>query len=148
MVSGPRTVNGKMLGALARRDDAGFTHWRAEMNQNEMEQGRLYAMCYGAFREAVELRFPVDYDPRDVTRFLSQPYVPLWEGARLPFLEADALIRSALGETGLVGGIPSDLVGEIRMQLFVYLVEDLSLTAEAVNALLERAEAWVASESS
>jgi hypothetical protein len=66
-----------------------------------------------------------------------------WPEAQLPLLEAEALIRSALGERGLVTGIPGVLVASIRMQVFVYVVEDLGLRSHEVDELISLAERFV-----
>ncbi|WP_345636783.1 hypothetical protein [Rugosimonospora acidiphila] len=132
-----------MLRALAKRDDEGFKYWRIRMNDDEEAKRTLYAMYYEAFREAADRRFPVGGDVRDIARFLAQPRVPLSPEMKLPVVESEALIRSALGERGLVKGIPKRMVSEIRMQLFVYLVEDLDLPDEKLDTLLEAAEGWV-----
>jgi hypothetical protein len=144
----PQTINGKMLRALAKRDDQGFKHWRAEVNRSEEDKRNLYAMYYEAFREAAERRFRTDAELQGLIQFLAQPRVPLSRELDLPLSEAEALIRSALGETGLVDGIPGRTVVEVRMQLFVYLVEDLDLSDTELDELLATAEDWVAFERS
>lgn len=144
--AGPTTINGHMLRALARRDDTAFKHWRARMNDDAHAQQTLYEMIFYAFREAVERRFTADTDVREITAFLAQPRPRLTPELTLAPLEAEALIRSALGETGLVQSIGTQQVVTLRMQLFVYLVEDLALSDEDLDRLLIDAETCLNTE--
>jgi hypothetical protein len=143
-VAGPTTIVGHMLKAIARRDNEVFVRWRAELNKNKAAQRILYPVLYETFRAAVEQRFAEGEDVRNITRFLNQPRLLLWPEAGFPIIEAEALIRSALGEQGLVDGISTENVVRIRYQLLTYLVEDLRLTDTELDTLIVDSERWVA----
>jgi hypothetical protein len=139
---GPQTPTGFMLAALARRDQDEFVRWRAVLNTDRAAAAEIRPILYEAFREVVERRFSDVIDRREILRFLQFPRTPLWPEAQLPLLETEALIRSALGERGLVGGIPGALVASIRIQIFVHVIDDLGLAWHAVEDLICLAERY------
>jgi hypothetical protein len=145
MSGAPRTINGKLIHALARRDSGEFDFWYLRMRQNAEAQEALFEMYYGVFGELAVLRFPPGVDIRNIVKFLVVPRVSVFPALCLPVLEAEALIRSALGERGLVDGIPGELAIEIWMQLITYLCEDLELSDAQLCDVIGRAEARVAS---
>jgi hypothetical protein len=129
-----------MLAGLARRDQGEFFKWRAILHENEEEGKRLNPLLFEVFRELVVRRFANEPDLRAIFRFLQVPRLLVVPDKRLPVLEAEALIRAALGERGLVGGIGIALASEIRLQLLVYLVEDLMLSQGEIDGLIVDAE--------
>jgi hypothetical protein len=135
-----------MLRGLARRDQGEFMRWRATLSKNATEARLLSPTLYQAFREVVERRFDADVDVREITHFLLTPRVGVAPEWRLPLLESEALIRSALGERGLVEGIDGVLVHEVRMQLFVHIVEDLAMSTSELDEVLTAAEQYVTEE--
>lgn len=141
----PRTINGKLILALARRDSADFDRWYLRMRKDSDAQEALFEMYYGVFGELAVLRFPPGCDMRSVAKFLVAPRVPVFPALQLPVLESEALVRSALGERGLVEGIPGDLAIEIWMRLITYLYEDLGISDDRLCELIGRVESRVAS---
>ena len=83
-------------------------------------------------------------DPRAAS--LGRERAPLWDGAELPLREAELLIRSGLGERELVSGIDKKLITLIRMQVFLYAVEDLKMSSSDVDRLIGLAEEYVAED--
>jgi hypothetical protein len=144
----PRTPSGRLLAALARRDQDDFVYWRTALNADKAAAADMRPTLFEAFREVVERRFGTSNDLREILQFLQAPRVPLWPEAELPTLKAEALIRSALGERGLIAGIAGTEIASIRMQLFVYLCEDLRLTPYEVNQVVALAEQYVSEEKS
>ena len=126
--------------ALAGRDQEDFFTWRAEVNKDAEQKRLLEPLLFEVFRELVVRRFANEPDLRAVVRFLREPRVPVFPDRRYPFLEAEALIRSALGERGLVEGISGLGAAETRYHLLVYLAEDLSLDRSDVDDLVADAE--------
>jgi hypothetical protein len=133
-----------MLRAVARRDNPAFEYWRARVKLAEDERERLYPLLYEVFRAAVELRFAGDEAPERIRAFLRQPRLLLWPDQGFAVDRAEALIRSALGEPGLVSGFTTEDVVVIRMQTLTYLVEDMALDEPQLDALIGRSERWVA----
>jgi hypothetical protein len=110
------------------------------MNESENEKERYKTTLYGVFRNLVWRRFGGAADLRVIVQFLAAQRRPVFPDKRFPFLEAEALIRSALGERGLVEGISVYSVTETRLQLLVYLAEDLGLDRPGIDDLIADVE--------
>ena len=136
----PATPAGRMLRALAGRDQEDFFRWRAEVNKDAGQKHMLDSLLFEVFRELVVRRFADEPDLRAVVRFLREPRVPVFPDRRYPFLEAEALIRSALGERGLVDGISALRAAETRYHILVYLAEDLMLDHDELDDVVADAE--------
>jgi hypothetical protein len=142
----PRTPSGCLLAALAQRNQDDFVYWRTALNADKAAAADIRPTLFEAFREVVERRFGTSDDLREIIRFLETPRIPLWPEAELPILKAETLIRSALGERGLIAGIPGTEIASIRMQLFVYLCEDLQLIPYEINEIIAVAEQYVSED--
>lgn len=129
-----------MLRAVARRNNPEFEHYREHMNQDEEEKERLFPLLYEVFRSAVELRFPEEGALEQIRAFLNQPRLLFWPDKGYSTTKAEALIRSALGERGLVSGITTGDAVVLRMQTFAYLVEDMRLSDQDLDLLISRSE--------
>jgi hypothetical protein len=134
-----------MIAALARRDEKNFVYWRDRVEASETDRADLWATTFEVFREAVERRFPTK-DRDDIVEFLSRERAMLWDGAELPSREAEAIIRSGLGERGLVSGIDKKLITLIRVQVFLYAIEDLRMSSSDVDSIICLAERYVAED--
>lgn len=145
MTKTPRTVNGKLILALSRRDSGDFDRWYLMMREDDEAQETLFEMYCGVLEELAKLRFPPGCDVRNVVKFLTVSRVPVFPALYLPILESEAIVRSALGEQGLVEGIPGKLAVEILMQLITYLYEDLGISEGRLRELIGRIEDRVAS---
>lgn len=143
MAERPKTMCGKVFAALARRDEQEFVYWRDRVDASESDRADLWATTYQVFRIAVETRFRGS-DRTGIVEFLGRRHAPLWVGAELSLREAEALVRSALGERGLVSGIDKKAAVLARMQVFMLVVEDLKLDSTAVDSLVVHAERVVA----
>ncbi|WP_319461060.1 hypothetical protein [Micromonospora sp. RTP1Z1] len=132
-----------MLGAVARRDNPGFFTWRNEMNRNDLAQQLLYPFLYEVFRLLVVRRFHDSDEVAEIRGFLAQPRLLLWPESGLCAPDAEALIRSALGASGLVGHLATGDIVVLRLQLMTYLVEDLKLSPTDLDALIAEAERFV-----
>ena len=143
----PSTLCGKMLAALARRDERDFAYWREQVDASDADRSDLWPTLYEVFQQAVRRRLTSN-GQHGIREFLSRSRVPLWSGATLPAHEADLLIRSALGERGLVSGIDNKVITLVRMQLYVYAIDDLGLNSDAVDSLIATAERYVAGDKS
>ncbi|SCF38212.1 hypothetical protein [Micromonospora mirobrigensis] len=140
----PMTAVGKALRAVARRDNADFEYWRKQMHRDEQEKMQLYPLLYEVFRGAAELRFAIEGNAGQIRPFVERARPLLWPAQGFPVGKAEALIRSALGESGLVSGFSTEEVVTIRMQTLTYLVEDLDLSDHDLDTLIAQAEQWVA----
>ncbi|WP_147437342.1 hypothetical protein [Micromonospora musae] len=129
---------------MARRDNGAFEHYRTHVNQDPGEREQLYPLLFEVFRFAVHLRFADDAAIEHIREFLNRPRLLLWPDRGFSKAKAEALVRSALGECGLVAGIATGDVVVIRMQVFTYLVEDMQLGDPELDALIAQAEQWVA----
>ncbi|MEU6204145.1 hypothetical protein ABZ814_11215 [Micromonospora musae] len=138
------TAVGLMLRAVARRDNGAFEHYRTHVNHDPGEKELLYPLLFEAFRFAVHLRFADDAGIEQIQEFLNRPRLLLWPDKGFSKAEAEALMRSALGETGLVAGIATGDVVLLRLQVFTYLVEDMQLSDPELDALIAQSEQWVA----
>lgn len=132
-----------MLLALALRDETEFFRQRTIINSDKSAAERLRPTLYNSFRKLVSSRFGNGEDRREVIDFLAQPRAPLWPGATLPLLESEAMIREALGEQGLTDGIPGSVTAPIRLQLLVYLMDDLKMSPSEKRELISDVEQLV-----
>jgi len=135
---GPQTVPGKMLRAIARRDFVEFRHWRSVMHR--VGNDGLGPILTSAFRSVVVRRFPPGTDRRDIIRFAMQPRQPLSSTVNLNPLEAEAYIRTILGEPDLIGDLSGRRLSDLAMQYFVFIVEDMGLGDEELDSILAKAE--------
>jgi hypothetical protein len=136
----PATAVGKMLSGLILRDQEEFIRWRAAVNRDDEQKERFRFTLFQVFRELVARRFSTEPDLRAVARFLRVPRLPISVDKQFPFLKAEALVRAALGERGLIQGVSIMEAADIRLQLVVYLAEDLGLNQNEVNDLVAGAE--------
>src|SRR5262245_2100595 len=143
MSAKPSTAVGLMLRAVARRNNPEFFHYREHVNQDEEEKKRLSPLLKEVFRSAVVLKFADAETAVQVRAFLEQPRLLLWPDKGFSIDKAEALIRSALGETGLVSGITTGEAVTIRVQTLTYLVEDMEMDVKDVDMLIAQAEEWV-----
>jgi hypothetical protein len=137
---GPSTVVANMLRAIALRDNPGFFDWRRAMNRDDSAKQLVYPLLFEVFSLLTVRRFLDGDDVSDIRRFLTQPRVLLWPESGFSVPDAEALIRSALGVSGLVGHLTTRDVVVLRVQLVTYLVEDLELSLADLDALIDEAE--------
>jgi hypothetical protein len=140
----PVTVAGKALRGLILRNPEEIIRWRAELNR-DLREGAAEAKLFGTilfrtFRQLLRIRFGDHPHVRTMTDFLRLPRFRERFPVKPPFLEAEALMRSALGERGLIDGISAKVVTEIRLQLLMYLAEDMGMSADQVDELLVSVE--------
>jgi hypothetical protein len=95
-----------------------------------------------AFTVAVRRRFAGNADPRSITGYVAQALVRQNEraGGRLA-REAEAVIRSVLGETRLREDIPDSRVTTIQLTLIRDLVDSQQMAADQIDALIAEAVA-------
>jgi hypothetical protein len=140
VVSKPTTAGGLCLRAAARRNNPEFFHYRDHINEDEAEKKRLPSLIKEVFRSAVVLKFGDASAVEQIRAFLGQPRLLLWPDTGFPISKAESLIRSALGETGLVSGITTGEAVTIRVQTFAYLVEDMKMDEKNLDLLIAQAE--------
>lgn len=97
---------------------------------------RLWA---AAFRMAVRRRFQPDSPLAEVTRTVTIA-VHVHEAARLPIVEAEMLVREALGETVPVDEIDPAVRVAVHLLLFASLTDELALGDGELDALVAEAE--------
>jgi len=100
-------------------------------------------LLYEVFRSAVVIRFANLEQGKQIDAFVERNRLLLWPEQGFPQDKARRLIRSALGERGLVGDISTEEATIIRMQSIAYLVDDMSMTADQVDWLISEAEHWI-----
>lgn len=88
-------------------------------------------------------RFTADYDVKEISRSVIEKALyyesPIDE--RQPVgLKAEALIRFALGERGLINGIDRKMASRLLVQRFSLLVENLELNEDQLDDLLVAVE--------
>jgi hypothetical protein len=135
----PHTAAAQMLRALARRDRIRFVHWRTVLKQTDNRD--LGPTLTSVIRSVVRRRFkPTDVP--EVIRFLGRDRVPVWSDLPLDVLKAEAYIRSILGEPGLTDDLTGRELTDIAMQLLPFIVEDLSMSDQELDAILIEAERY------
>lgn len=139
----PASVVSEMIRAVARRDDQSFKNWRKKFNQDRASQEVMPDLLYEVFRSAVVIRFANLEQGKQIDAFVERNRLLLWPEQGFPQDKARRLIRSALGERGLVGDISTEEATIIRMQSIAYLVDDMSMTADQVDWLISEAEHWI-----
>lgn len=138
----PDTSNGKFLRAIAVRDQASFDHWRSVI-QEDGEDGLLGDLLRDSVEELAQRRFAKDCDVAEITRFIIEnpfPFIDKDQFSSTVILDAEALIRAALGEPGLPEGIDRRAALNIHYQLLGLLVQDLGLTDSEVDDLISAME--------
>jgi hypothetical protein len=97
-------------------------------------------LFYRAFELAVRRRFGCDSPIADITRTVANaarrhPLVPL------PALEAEMLIRHALGEAVPIEDIPLPTLVTTHVVVFAAICDELALVDDEIDALIATAEA-------
>lgn len=127
---GPRTVAGAYLRATA-------INRRAARELRPEYDARVFFYC--AFELIVRRRFRWDHPIAEITRSVAaagRRHAPVI----VPALEAEMLIRDALGEAVPIEDIPLDAIVSTHLLVFASLVDELALNDDEVDALLVEAE--------
>jgi hypothetical protein len=140
----PMSAASEIIRAVARRDNQSFMSWREKLNRDSASQEIMPDLLYEVFRSAVVLRFANLEQGKQIDAFVERDRLPLWPELGFPKDKARRLLRSALGERGLVGDISTEEVTVIRLQSIAYLAEDMSMTSDQVDWLVSEAERWIA----
>jgi hypothetical protein len=99
--------------------------------------GRIAAV----FGLAVQRKFGPDSDVRAIVAFVAEARAELAEGDDIPPLEAEALVRAALGESELAENISQDVAVPAQIVLAVKILRDEHLSGKEVDQLLAEADA-------
>lgn len=144
MKSEPGTPGGRLIRAIALRDNDSFKLWRADVNLSEEAQAPLYDLIFEVFLTLVLLRFQNLANEGQVKEFIYRERLLLLPVAGFSRAKAELLVRSALGERGRISDISTGERVQLRLQLITYLVEDLSLVDEQIVHLIIDGERAVA----
>ncbi|GAA2514767.1 hypothetical protein GCM10010201_08710 [Pilimelia columellifera subsp. columellifera] len=136
----PRSAAGRMIFWLAQRNDNEFKKSRKEMRSNPAESERLFEIAYCSFRELVRLRFKQKHGYEEVKTFIAGIEKPVWNNITLSSIEAELLVRSALGESGLIDSISDEDIVAIAAQMFVHLAEQLDLPNKMILETIRTVE--------
>jgi len=124
--------------AAVREDSETVDRLSEEIGQDNWSAvaGRIAAV----FGLAVHRKFGSESDVRAITEFVADTRADIDEGEDIRPLEAEALIRAALGETELAEGIPPDVAVPTQVVLAIKILRDEHLSGKDVNELLGEAE--------
>jgi hypothetical protein len=129
-VARPRSAAGAFLKATA-------ANRRAARDVRPDYAARVFFYC--AFELVVWRRFRRDSPVAEITRSVAiagRRHAPVV----VPALEAEMLIRDALGEAVPIEGIPLDAIITTHLLVFASLVDELALNDDEVDALIVEAE--------
>ncbi len=99
------------------------------------------ARIAAVFGLAVHRRFEAPADRRAIISFVAATRTELSDRDDIPPAEAEALIRSALGESGAAEGISPDIAAPTQIILAVRMLRDERLTEAALDKHLAEADA-------
>jgi hypothetical protein len=129
-VARPRSAAGAFLKATA-------ANRRAARDVRPDYAARVFFYC--AFELVVRRRFGRDSPVAEISRSVviaGRRHAPVV----VPLLEAEMLIRDALGETVPIEGITLDAIITTHLLVFASLVDELALNDDEVDALIVAAE--------
>jgi hypothetical protein len=124
--AGPRTISGRYLYALVRRDQS--TKSRLEAELNRLRSGADLVVLDNAFDVAVERMFANERDDGDIVGFLAavrRRYE--LDDDSLPTVEAEALIKRSLGQRVQVPPMSLSVDLDIRCGIFMGVMDELGL---------------------
>lgn len=126
--------------------------FRAAVRDDEAEVDRLsrrlgargWTLAAGqiaaVFGLAVRRRFSPEGDPRSVPTFVEQARAEVGGDAIRP-MEAEALVRAALGEPGLADHIPREIAIPTEIVLAVKILREEHLSPQDMDGFLAEADA-------
>lgn len=125
--------------AAVREDSETVDRLSAEMGEGNWPSaaGRIAAV----FGLAVHRRFQAGGDIREVAAFVRDARAELDEGDDIPPMEAEALVRAALGESELAKNIEPDVAVPVQIVLAVKMLRDGNLSTDEVDKVLAEAAA-------
>jgi hypothetical protein len=133
----PRTPEGWYLRAVLRGSPEAVAGW-----SDPPVHGEQWDELVGSAFVLAAQRLFGPLDRRAIARYLAQVAASPGD-ADLPRREAEAGIRAALGETGLVELIDPDVMIAVMNRLVLRLIADLDLTEADTGALVRTAEEMV-----
>ena len=131
VAKGPSTEGGVFISAVLRQDREVVTALAPPADEVSLATMRRVV------GEVFRLRFGESYAVGDVTRLAraacaSQRFGLTPGCARV----AEAFIRAALGEVRILEGIPQAEVERVALQIPMYVVEELGMSAHAIDQLV------------
>jgi hypothetical protein len=139
MLSGPATLMGSYLRALARKESDTRERIREDLIRTGWEGAT--GVIDGAFLEAVALKFDSKTTLRDLSRF-SERMLRHYRATTLSAKDVETMLRWGLGEQIPVNDVPSKAAEAIKMLVFAAVADDRRLTASDLDDLLARAERY------
>jgi hypothetical protein len=119
----------------AARDDAP-SRFGSPAGQVDESARRVWEIAFGL---AVRRRFEPDSALAEISRTVAAA-VHEHAAAGLPILDAEMLLRTALGETVPTGDIDEGVLVGVHLLLFASLVDELALVDAELDALIAEAE--------
>lgn len=143
----PRSLYGRWLLALLYGPPELIEHYGEPLGKLTMEQGNSQsAISDRLFMRLVAMRFMPGQPVRDISDYVAAIVMAMDRSVRFGRLEAEALIRHALGEESVsLSGIDQDLATRIRGGFVAAIIREKGLAPEQVTRLVVEAEDWVAS---
>jgi hypothetical protein len=137
--AGPRTISGRYLYALVRRDQS--TRRRLEAELNRLRSGADLVVLDNAFDVAVERMFANERDDGDIVGFLAAVRRRYGlDDDSLPAAEAEALIKRSLGQRVQVPPMSLSVDLDIRCGIFMGVMDELGLADCDVRESIAEAE--------
>ncbi len=142
----PKSLYGRWLLAVLLRQSELIERYGEPLDRMIEEEGHSqFAISDRLFVRLVTMRFTADQPVRDISDYVAALLAAMDPSLRFGRLEAEALIRRALGEESVsLAGIDRDLAIKIRAGLASGMIREKGLASEQVARLVIESEDWVA----
>jgi hypothetical protein len=131
-----------LIRAMARQDWGTIDRLLDELRV--LEWAGSTQIIGAAFALAVHRRFPENYDPRDITQFVTKTRSQYRDGKELPALEMEGLIRAALGESDLLESISPEVSIPAQIVILGTLLQDESFSETQLEDFIKDVETTAA----
>lgn len=136
----PENPAGKMVRAVALHDAEKMQEAVALLNASSGWENAI-SIFDEAFKLAAEEMFSTTHDIRVISRWVREAAPQEKEDRHLmPLMEAEAMIRRALGEDIDTSDIPGRTVGNIRFLVIEGIARDSRWTKDEIDAFVVEAE--------
>ena len=138
----PKSLYGRWLLAVLLGRSELIERYGEPLGELTMAEGDSQcAISDRLFEQLVAMRFAVDQPVRDISDYVAAVVAAMDQSVRFGRLEAEALIRRALGEESVsLAGIDHDLATRIRAGLAAGVIREKGLAPEQVARMVVESE--------
>lgn len=130
-------INASMLIALMSRRLDEYSYWHEEIKEDKYSRRTYYRTISLVVQKLALKRFGESPEIGDITHFLTSPTHRPIDDLPRSYIDAEAILRSALGEPELEVGISIASATVLKLRLCVFLADDIHLTDSEMAQMMQ-----------